>query len=260
MTPGLAGTRVAQERRPGASLDSTATRARRGGGLGTLRVRRAYTPCLLSWVDGAPTTSRIDEMWRAALDWDRRSLLVSLDAATQMLLVAVEHELGREHVAAALRSVVSAARAGQPAARIQAVVGDRMSPGEPLAPAAASLRRLARRALERGGEEIVWAQRRSLASLLASLDQRQAAGFVDEHLATLRDYDREHGTDLQHVLELALDHRDRNTAASAAFMHRNTFRRQVGKALELAGVDLADPEDRLALHLALKLREQLARE
>ena len=40
----------------------------------------------------------------------------------------------------------------------------------------------------------------------------------------------------------------------AAFMHRNTFRRQLGKALELIDVDLTCPEERLALHVALKMR------
>jgi DNA-binding PucR family transcriptional regulator len=37
-------------------------------------------------------------------------------------------------------------------------------------------------------------------------------------------------------------------------MHRNTFRRQLGKALELIDVDLTCPEERLALHVALKMR------
>ncbi len=37
-------------------------------------------------------------------------------------------------------------------------------------------------------------------------------------------------------------------------MHRNTFRRQLATALRLLDADLEQPEERLALHLALKLR------
>jgi purine catabolism regulator len=96
--------------------------------------------------------------------------------------------------------------------------------------------------------------RHALPWLLARVDERAAATFVDHELAELAAYDREHGTDLQRVLELALDHADRGSAAEAAFMHRNTFRRQLATALRLLDADLGQPEERLALHLALKLR------
>jgi DNA-binding PucR family transcriptional regulator len=119
---------------------------------------------------------------------------------------------------------------------------------------ASRLRRLGRYADARGADGLVWARRYSLACLLETLDPRQASAFVEGQLATLRAYDREHGTNLQRVLELALDHENRNTAARAAFMHRNTFRRQLSKALALIDVDLACPEERLALHVALKMR------
>jgi purine catabolism regulator len=93
-----------------------------------------------------------------------------------------------------------------------------------------------------------------LARLLERVDARAATSFVHEQLAVLAAHDREHGTNLLRVLELALDHHDRNAAARAAFMHRNTFRRQLRNALELIDADLDCPEERLALHLALKLR------
>ena len=192
-------------------------------------------------------------MRRAALERDPRSLLVSLDRATQILLLA-EDSPDRERVAAAVHSVLDAARALRPDARIRAVVGSRIPPGEPLAVAAARLRRVAGRAARASGGDLVWARHYSLSSLLETLDPRHAAAFVDEELAGLRDYDREHGTNLQGVLELALDHANRGTAASAAFMHRNTFRRQLRKALELVAADFGDPGERLALHVALKLR------
>lgn len=93
-----------------------------------------------------------------------------------------------------------------------------------------------------------------LAYVLEGIDMRGVAAFVHAQLDALEGYDREHGTDLIHVLELALDHHDRNAAARAAFMHRNTFRRQLRKAEDLIAADLGCPEERLALHLALKLR------
>jgi DNA-binding PucR family transcriptional regulator len=225
-------------------LDSTVTRARRAG---SLRATRTYRPCLLSWVGRGPSEALIDRMRRAALDWDRRSRLLVVDSGTQALLVP--EDAGRERLQAAVRAVVGAVLAVRPDAEIHAVVGDRITSGEPLRVVAARLRRLART----GGDEVVSARRYSLAGLLQTLDPRQASAFVDGQLGTLRAYDREHGTNLQRVLELALDHENRNTAARAAFMHRNTFRRQLARALELIDVDLSCPEERLALHVALKM-------
>jgi hypothetical protein len=40
-------------------------------------------------------------------------------------------------------------------------------------------------------------------------------------------------------------------------MHRNTFRRHLTQALELVDTDLNDPDDRLTLLVALKLRRLL---
>jgi len=97
-------------------------------------------------------------------------------------------------------------------------------------------------------------RRPALPWLLARVDERAAAAFVEHELAELAAYDREHGTDLLRILELALDHQDRGSAADAAYMHRNTFRRQLATALRLLDADLEQPEERLALHLALKLR------
>jgi len=195
-------------------------------------------------------------MRQAALRWDRRSLLVSVDRAAQVLLLSDDwpERPGRGHLREAVHSVVAGVRAVRPEAEIRAIVGDRTTSGEPLAVAAAGLRRLARYAFRHGSEEVVWGRRYSLACLLETLDPRQATAFVKEQLGGLPAYDREHGTNLQRVLELALDHDNRNAAARAAFMHRNTFRRQLSQALEVIDVDLACPEERLALHVALKMR------
>jgi sugar diacid utilization regulator len=256
MTKGLPSSHAAQKRRPGAGLDSTATRVRRGLAARTRRATRAYRPSLLCWVAAEPTDALIERMRRAPVAWDPRSRLVSVGNRSQALLVAEDSPEGpsRERVHAAVHSVVAAVRAVRPEFEIHAVIGDRVLSRDRLPAEVAQLTRLVRYVGASVAEEVVAARRYSLAWLLETLDPRTASAFVEAQLADLRAYDREHGTDLQGMLELALDHENRNTAARAAFVHRNTLRRQLGKALELIDVDLACPEERLGLHIALKMR------
>jgi sugar diacid utilization regulator len=218
--------------------------------------RGTYRPCVLTWVRGEPTDVLVRRMRRVALRWDRRNLLGSVDAHAQVLLVAESRPggLSRIRVREVVRSVLDVVQAERPEAEVHTVVGDRLGPEERFAHAASRLQRLGRYADARGGGDLIWARRFSLACLLETLEPRQASDFVEAQLASLDSYDREHGTNLHRVLELALDHQSRNTAARAAFMHRNTFRRQLGKALELIDVDLGCPEERLALHVALKMK------
>ena len=141
-------------------------------------------------------------MRRAAFQWDRQSRLVSLDSRAQVLLVPERSPggPGRERLRAAVDGVVDAVRAVRPDAEIHAVVGDRMTSPQHLPAIAAQMRELARHACACTSDEVVWAQRYSLACLLKTLDPRQASAFVESQLATLRAYDREHGTNLQRVL------------------------------------------------------------
>ena len=230
--------------------------ARAGGSTEPRAWRGSYRPCVLTWIHGEPNDALVGQMRHAALRWDRRNLLISVDKGTQMLLVAEGRAgtLSRGRLRDAVRSVLEVVQAGRPEAEVHTVVGERMAPGERFTLVASRLRRLERYAGAHGAGGLVWARRYSLACLLETLDPRQTSAFIEGQLALLEAYDREHGTDLQRVLELALDHQSRTTAARAAFMHRNTFRRQLGKALELIDVDLSCPEERLALHVALKLR------
>jgi sugar diacid utilization regulator len=84
-----------------------------------------------------------------------------------------------------------------------------------------------------------------------------ARRFVEERLGALIAWDREHRTDLLRVLEAALDFPRLDHAASRCFMHRNTFRNRLKQATDLLGGDLEDPDLRLAIHVALKLRRGL---
>jgi len=218
--------------------------------------RGSYRPCVLTWLRGEPSDALVGQMRHAALGWDRRNRLISVDKGAQVLLVAEGRAggLSRGRLRDAVGSVLEVVQAARPDAEVHTVVGERMAPGERFAVVASRLRRLGRYADARGAGGLVWARRYSLACLLETLDPRQTSAFIEGQLAMLEAYDREHGTNLQRVLELALDYQSRTTAARAAFMHRNTFRRQLGKALELIDVDLGSPEERLALHVALKLR------
>lgn len=181
-------------------------------------VAGGYLPCLFSWSGDDPTDAELASM-RAAVR--RRGHVVRLDRRRHMLLLSDEHL--RDTVAEVARAI----RARRPGAVVRTEFGRRA------------------------------ARHYALARLLGRFDLRDATAFVTEQLAALEQHDREHGSTLLRVLELALDHPDRNAAAQAAFMHRNTFRRQLRTALALIDADLDCAEERLALHLALKMRARL---
>lgn len=212
-------------------------------------VADAYVACLLSWVSGDPTDADVASV-RAAVRRSGRGRLVAIDRRRQLLLIADGRRQARETVGAVARTV----RDRRPDAETHIVVGQRMRPGEPLEAVASRLSRVERQGGAHGCDPTASARHYSLACLLERLDARDATAFVQEQLAVLAAHDREHGTTLLRVLELALDHPDRNAAARAAFMHRNTFRRQLRTALDLVAADLDCPDERLALHLALKMR------
>jgi len=218
-------------------------------------VAAAYWPCLLRWLR-RDTSGRVLEDLRAAVRrWDPRSLVAGVARGSQLLLLADEPRASapREELGAVVGQVVAAGRGGRPSGGSQAVIGDLIGPDDRLDPV---VRGLCRAGAEPplGRDVVVWARGEALRRLVELLDARSARQFVEDQVGRLAAYDRRHGTSLERVLELALDHDDRGTAAEAAFMHRNTFRRQLRKARELLGADLECPEERIAVHLALKMR------
>ena len=67
-------------------------------------------------------------------------------------------------------------------------------------------------------------------------------------------YDAEHGTNLVETLRAWLDAFGDVAAASASmFVHPNTFRYRLKRLTEVSGIDLADPEDRFAAMLQLRV-------
>lgn len=73
-------------------------------------------------------------------------------------------------------------------------------------------------------------------------------------LASVADYDREHGAELVDSMLAHLDALgDVRAAATALNVHPNTLRYRLRRARELSGIDLDDPRERLACHLQLML-------
>jgi hypothetical protein len=151
------------------------------------------------------------------------------------------------------RQVVRRAREAAPA---HAIAADAAVPVCEVSAEVARLSRLWRFGARTGDPDAVAPARQyALYGLLRdSLADGDVQRFVRERLGPVIDWDRAHGTSLVHVLEAALDHRRHEDAASRCFMHRNTFRHRLRQATDLLEDDLAHPDVRLAVHVALKLR------
>jgi PucR C-terminal helix-turn-helix domain/GGDEF-like domain len=75
--------------------------------------------------------------------------------------------------------------------------------------------------------------------------------------AVLAAHDASNGTSYVATLRAYLDHfGDVPAAAEALFVHRNTFRYRLTRLLDLTGLDLNDPDERLITHLQLRLLDE----
>jgi sugar diacid utilization regulator len=104
---------------------------------------------------------------------------------------------------------------------------------------------------------VIPTSRYALLRMLDEVDHKRAAEFVLSRIGPLLAYDQAHNAALAEALEVSLDWPNREAAARHAYMHRNTFRRRLKRAYELIGSRLIDPEERLAVHVALKLTRVL---
>jgi hypothetical protein len=224
-----------------------------------LQLADLYWPALLVWTAGHPGPRTLTELHSRAQHLPG-TFVVTLGNTTVTLLIAARGpgEPRRETVHSELGRLVCHARhLGH--RNVQAILDER-SVGVPHIPARVRLLQRLRRYLPHasGGAPVRGARSFALDCLLCDgLDRRRAEDFLSWRLLRLLRHDLDHGTDLAHVLELALDFPRRDDAAQAGYMHRNTFRRHLAQALELVDSDLNDPDDRLALHVALKLRRLL---
>jgi hypothetical protein len=221
-----------------------------------LRFAPVYWPSLIAWSHDALGAEALDEatrVWEAAAP--SGSFLVAGDGALALLYAEwVPGTIAQPDVEPAVRQVVAVLARQRPPLAAHGVLGERSVPIDRLHAHVTMLRQL-RQYATRGtsAPAVVPVRRFALDRLLEGISPARAHSFVAQCVGPLIAYDERHGSNLQATLELALEYPRRDDAARAAFMHRNTFRRRLQQALELVDADLDDPDQRLALHVALKL-------
>jgi sugar diacid utilization regulator len=232
---------------------------REGDGLG-LRLANAYRPAIVTWHATAPPLPVIERLARDALGHAEGSLAALLRG--RIVLLHSADGVGAEpaEMNLWLTQIVTQARALAPSFPAQAIVGEAAVELAGVSAEVAeldALRRLGPRAEHSG--PVVPSRAYALERLFwHHLDPLATRRFVDAKLERLTTWDRERRTDLLSVLEAALDFPRHDQAASRCFMHRNTFRHRLQQAGEVLATTLDDPDERLAVHVALKLRRLLA--
>ncbi|MGQ9823422.1 MAG: GAF domain-containing protein [Desulfotomaculales bacterium] len=87
-------------------------------------------------------------------------------------------------------------------------------------------------------------------------EKNHLKAFAEEVLGPLIQYDREKGGNLLKTLRVYLEHNcNCRHAADALFVHLNTFKYRLKRIAEIGGINLNDAEQRLNVHLALKILE-----
>jgi DNA-binding PucR family transcriptional regulator len=98
-----------------------------------------------------------------------------------------------------------------------------------------------------------------LVQLFEAFDREATAEFVRSQIGALLDFDAAHSTDLAGELERTLDAHHRRAldpGVHASHVSLGAYRSaQAARALELIETDLAEPNERVAVHLALKLAQ-----
>jgi hypothetical protein len=222
-----------------------------------LRLADAYWPAVLMWRSGT-TAELLESAEREAQRLGEGSLTALLNG--RLVLLYPEHHPGRGG-AAWFERVARRARELAPASRPQVIAGETAVELGRLSAAVASLTDFGHFGERFHRDRLVtWAYEYALYSLLSeTVPPDAAASFVHEQLGKLIDWDHDHRTDLAGVLEAALDFPRHDEAARRCFMHRNTFRHHLHRASEVLGGRLENPDTRLGIHVALKLRHVLAR-
>jgi sugar diacid utilization regulator len=214
----------------------------------------AYCPAMLGWRGRPPRPDVTEAIGEPPAD---ASGALSVPIAERAILLhpADGHE-GGTRALEWFRTVAERARRLAPTARPQVIVDERALPLRDLSAGVAELDALWRMGPRAEDEQpLVSVRHYALDRLLArTADSTAASDFVRQQLGPLIAWDDEHQGDLLTVLEAALDFPRHDVAAARCFMHRNTFRHRLRHATELLGDALDDPEMRLAVHVALKLR------
>jgi len=221
-----------------------------------VRFAPVYWPSLIVWPQGELSPATLEAATR---EWQAEaspgSFLVFWDGALAMLYAdRTPGTLLQPDVEVAVGRTVSVLSFQRPPLEGHGVVGEQSVPIERLPGHVHVLRQLRPYATRTtAARPVVPVRRFALDRLLEGVNPARAQSFVGQCIGPLLAYDERHGSTLAATLELALEYPRRDDAARAAFMHRNTFRRRLQQALELVDADLDDPDQSLALHVALKL-------
>jgi DNA-binding PucR family transcriptional regulator len=231
---------------------ASAADARREAAAMGLALAAAYWPAVLAWRHIPPKPDVVESIASQALAVSG-ALAVGLGARLVLLHPAGETPEWFGYA-------VEHARRLSPGGGAQALVAEAPAPLTDLSEAVAALDALWRLGPRTEETPLLHADQFALDRLLAGVaDRRAGRMLVDELLGPLLAWDADHGGDLARVLEAALDFPRHDHAASRCFMHRNTFRHRLRGATAILGRDLEDPDIRLAVHVALKLRRAATR-
>ncbi|MFB9904491.1 PucR family transcriptional regulator [Allokutzneria oryzae] len=187
----------------------------------------------------------------------RRAALVAPSAGRiYALLPELPSSGARETVLTLTKEIVSAARRRGP---VQAAIGAVAEDQHHIAES----RRVAERVLTAAAQhpEIEVATLEELRSevLFGELVEvvAERPGIRDPRLRTLINHDAEHGSRFAESLRAYLDaFGDVAGAAAEMHIHPNTLRYRVRRAVELTGIDLADPRQRLVTALQLHVEQR----
>jgi sugar diacid utilization regulator len=250
--------RSAFERRLVTENSASAEQLRREAADIGLGVAAAYCPALLAWRHTVPPEAVVATVAAEA----RRRVAGAVAVPLERCMVLLHPEAEPDGATSAdawawFAAVAGHARGLAPSSRAEAIADQRAVALDRLSRRIASLRADARFAPRSEDAQPVVSARQFALDRLLSESVGAAAGqeYVDDCVGRLVTWDREHRTSLLAVLEAALDYPRHEHAAEHCYMHRNTFRRRLRQALHILGDELEDPNVRLAVHVALKVRK-----
>jgi hypothetical protein len=218
----------------------------------------AYWPAILGWRGPAPRPEVAEAIEREARVAANDALSVVLAERT-VLLHPRSDGAGGAAAMGWFREVTGSALRLAPTALPQVIVGERELGLGQLSAGVAELDALWALGPRAEDQPLVSVRHYALDRFLArTADTPDASEFVRQQIGPLIDWDRKHRGDLLTVLEAGLDAPRHELAAARCFMHRNTFRHRFRQATQILGDNLDDPEVRLAVHVALKLRRIVA--
>jgi PucR family transcriptional regulator, purine catabolism regulatory protein len=103
-------------------------------------------------------------------------------------------------------------------------------------------------------DQIVSANELGVTGLLASVADDRLLEFARRHLGPLAEHDRKRSGELVETLRAYLEEGEQQAAARRLKVHPNTLRYRLDRIGEITDVDLADPETRLNLAVALRVQ------